>query len=61
MTFKDPKVITIAAIEWAVYHFFILACCYNISVYHCFERLPLLQWTWLPVTLQSPSSQPIKI
>ena len=39
----------------------LVACCYNVSIQHRFEILQLLKWTWLPVTLRTPSLLRIKL
>jgi len=65
------KVITDAAIKMAVqhiyiricyvmlcyvmlYHFLLVDCCFNVFL-TVFKTLPLLKWTWLPVSLRPPS------
>jgi len=41
--------------RWDIYHFLLVACDNNIPILHRFPYiLPLLQCTWLHVTLRSP-------
>jgi len=54
---RSLKVITIAVVRQAVYkhHFLVVACCYNISIWHYFRDITTFTIWWLPATLRNPS------
>jgi len=37
------------------YHYLFVDCCFNVFISDHVQTLPLLKWTWLPVTLRTPS------